>query len=70
MDVKKAVLNYDLIEEVHMKPPPSYENPPSKVCHLQRVLSDLKQVPLTSFSNSALLYVNEVLSTVLMILHF
>ncbi|XP_057996557.1 uncharacterized mitochondrial protein AtMg00810-like [Hevea brasiliensis] len=43
MDMKNAFLNGDLSEEVYMQPPPSYDHPPGKVCHLQKALYGLKQ---------------------------
>ncbi|KAL9255836.1 Copia protein-like protein [Drosera capensis] len=45
MDVKNTCLNGDLSEEVYMKPPPSYDHPPNKVCRLRKALYGLKQAP-------------------------
>ena len=45
MDVKNAFLNGDLSEEVYMQPPPGLSVDFNKVCHLQRALYGLKQVP-------------------------
>ena len=44
MDVKNALLNGDLSEEVYMQPPPSLSIEPNKVCHIRRALYSLKQV--------------------------
>ncbi|KAL9262013.1 Retrovirus-related Pol polyprotein from transposon RE1-like protein [Drosera capensis] len=50
MDVKNAFLNGDLFEELYMKPPPSYDHPPNKVCQLQKALYGLKQAPRAWYS--------------------
>ena len=45
MDVKNAILNGDLTEEVYMQAPPGYSDYPDKVCLLRRALYGLKQAP-------------------------
>ena len=45
IDVKNAFLNGDLMEEVHMQPPSSYDHPPNQVCRLRKALYGLKQAP-------------------------
>jgi hypothetical protein len=45
MNVKNAILNGDLAEEVYMHPPPGYDHHPYKVCRLRRALYGLKQAP-------------------------
>ncbi|KAA8517060.1 hypothetical protein F0562_017122 [Nyssa sinensis] len=50
MDVKNALLNGDLAEEVYMHPPPGYAYPPHTVFRLRRALYDLKQAPRAWFA--------------------
>ena len=50
MDVKNTFLNGDLSEEVYMQPSPSLSVESNKVCHLQRALYGLKQVPQAWFA--------------------
>ena len=45
MDVKNAIFNRDLSEEVYMQPPHGLSIESNKVCHFQRALYGLKQVP-------------------------
>ena len=45
MDVKNAFPHGSLTEDVYMQPPPCLTTPPGYVCHLQRTIYDLKQVP-------------------------
>ena len=42
MDVKNAFLIGDISEEVYMQPPSDLSIESNNVCHLQRVLYDLK----------------------------
>ena len=52
MDVKNDFLNGELSEEVYMKLPPGYSQPPGfphRVCRLQRALYGLKQAPQAWF---------------------
>ena len=50
IDVKNAVLNRDLSEEVYMQPLPSLSVDSNKVCHIRRVLYSLKQPPRVWFA--------------------
>ena len=50
MDVKNALLNGDLSEEVYMQPPPSPAVDTNKVCYLRRALYGLKQAPRAWFA--------------------
>ena len=55
MDVKNAILNRNLSEEVYMQPPPGLSIEPKKVCHIRRALYGLKQAPwawFTKFSST------------------
>ena len=45
MDVKNALLNEDLQEEVYMQPPPGYTHSGRQVCCLRCALYGLKQAP-------------------------
>ena len=52
MDIKNAFLNGELAEEVYMKLPPGYSQPPgfpNRVCRLRRTLYGLKQAPRAWF---------------------
>ena len=52
MDVKNVFLNGELSEEVYMKLPPGYSQPPrfpNRVCQLRRALYGLKQAPRAWF---------------------
>ena len=42
MDVKNTFLNGDLIDEVYMVPPPSFNHNPGEVCKLHKALYGLK----------------------------
>ena len=42
MDVKNALLNGDLSEEVYMQPPPSLAVESNKICQIRRALYGLK----------------------------
>ncbi|XP_028118492.1 uncharacterized protein LOC114316033 [Camellia sinensis] len=50
MDVKNALLNGDLLEEVYMQPLPGSTYPPHKVCKLQRALYGLKKASQAWFA--------------------
>ena len=50
MDVKNALLNGDLSEEVYMQPPPGLSVESNKVCRFQRALYGLKQVSRVWFA--------------------
>jgi len=50
MDVKNAILNGELEEEVYMRPPPGFTCRENKVCRLRKALYGLKQAPRAWFS--------------------
>ena len=50
MDVKNAILNGDLSEEVYMQPPSGLSIESNKVCHLRRAFYGLKQAPRVWFA--------------------
>ena len=54
MDVKNALLNGDLYEEVYMQPPPGYSHSGSQVCRLRRALYGLKQATRAWFEKFSL----------------
>ena len=55
MDVKNALLNEDLSEEVYMQTPPGFSVDSNKVCYIRCALYGLKQAPrawFTKFSST------------------
>ena len=50
MDVKNALLNGDLSEEVYMQPSPGLSVESNKICRFQRALYGLKQVSRVWFA--------------------
>ena len=69
MDVKNALLNGDLSEEVYMHPTPGYDHPPNKVCRLRKAFYGLEQAPRAWLPSSVLLFFNLAFNQVLMIMH-
>ena len=57
-DIKNAILNSDLSEEVYICPPPDLEHPQGHVWRLKRALYGLKQAPRAWFEkfNTTLLH--------------
>ena len=45
MDVKSALLNGDLKEEVYVEQPPRFQQGKTMVCQLKKALYGLKQAP-------------------------
>ena len=45
MDVKSSFLHGNLVEDIYMKPPPSFVTNPTLVCHLKKSLYGLKHAP-------------------------